>query len=161
MAFDKKGSKHSTFSSSHSGPRTGSRPGSRSSSPRSDSRSESRTNSPSPSGSFGRDSERAPRTFTRDKPSYDRSPRSFAGKPMNEMTDAVCEKCGKDCKVPFKPQNGKPVYCSDCYNKNDDRPSRSTHFSTPSGDSQSSGSSEELREINRKLDKILRVLDIK
>ena len=32
-----------------------------------------------------------------------------------EMYDAVCDQCGADCKVPFKPSSDKPVYCSDCY----------------------------------------------
>jgi len=29
--------------------------------------------------------------------------------------DAVCSSCGKPCKVPFKPAEGRPVYCRDCY----------------------------------------------
>ena len=32
-----------------------------------------------------------------------------------ELYDAVCSKCGAPCKVPFKPTEGKPVYCKDCY----------------------------------------------
>jgi CxxC-x17-CxxC domain-containing protein len=32
-----------------------------------------------------------------------------------QMFDATCVNCGKDCKVPFRPSNGKPVYCSDCF----------------------------------------------
>jgi CxxC-x17-CxxC domain-containing protein len=32
-----------------------------------------------------------------------------------EMFDAVCSNCGKDARVPFRPTNGKPVYCSDCF----------------------------------------------
>jgi len=35
-----------------------------------------------------------------------------------EMFDAVCKKCGKDCKVPFKPQMSKGVSCRDCFQKN-------------------------------------------
>ncbi len=34
-----------------------------------------------------------------------------------EMHDAVCSDCGKECKVPFKPQEGRPVYCKECYSK--------------------------------------------
>ena len=26
-----------------------------------------------------------------------------------------CSSCGKEAKVPFRPTNGKPVYCSDCF----------------------------------------------
>jgi len=32
-----------------------------------------------------------------------------------EMYDAVCAKCGKQTRVPFRPHLDKPVYCSECY----------------------------------------------
>ena len=32
-----------------------------------------------------------------------------------EMFAATCSSCGREAKVPFKPTNGKPVYCSDCF----------------------------------------------
>jgi CxxC-x17-CxxC domain-containing protein len=31
--------------------------------------------------------------------------------------DAVCSDCGQACTVPFKPVEGKPVYCRQCYAK--------------------------------------------
>ena len=34
-----------------------------------------------------------------------------------EMHKAVCSDCKKECEVPFKPTEGKPVYCRDCYPK--------------------------------------------
>lgn len=37
------------------------------------------------------------------------------------MYPAVCNKCGKDCKVPFRPSGDKPVYCSDCFEKQDNK----------------------------------------
>lgn len=40
--------------------------------------------------------------------------RDFA---QREMHKAKCSECGKDCEVPFKPVEGKPVYCKDCYMK--------------------------------------------
>ena len=39
--------------------------------------------------------------------SFNRGPR--------EMHKAVCSECGAECEVPFKPAEGKPVYCRDCY----------------------------------------------
>ena len=30
---------------------------------------------------------------------------------------AVCSDCKKDCEVPFKPTEGRPVYCKECYPK--------------------------------------------
>lgn len=41
---------------------------------------------------------------------------------QRDMFPTVCTQCGKDTEVPFQPREGKPVYCSDCYNKV--RPSR-------------------------------------
>lgn len=32
-----------------------------------------------------------------------------------EMHKAVCAECGAECEVPFKPTEGKPVYCKECY----------------------------------------------
>lgn len=32
-----------------------------------------------------------------------------------EMFDAVCDNCGRDCRVPFRPTSGKPIYCSECF----------------------------------------------
>lgn len=40
---------------------------------------------------------------------FDRGPR--------EMHKAVCSECKKECEVPFKPTEGKPVYCQECFSK--------------------------------------------
>jgi CxxC-x17-CxxC domain-containing protein len=34
-----------------------------------------------------------------------------------EMHKATCSDCGQECEVPFKPTDGRPVYCRDCYQK--------------------------------------------
>lgn len=34
--------------------------------------------------------------------------------------EATCSKCGNSCEVPFKPVNGKPVFCRDCFVKTGD-----------------------------------------
>lgn len=39
-----------------------------------------------------------------------------------KMFKAVCSECGKDCEVPFEPEEGKSVKCKECYIKN--RPRR-------------------------------------
>ena len=39
----------------------------------------------------------------------------YGFRPQRQMFPAVCAQCGKDCEVPFKPREGRPVYCSDCY----------------------------------------------
>ncbi len=38
-----------------------------------------------------------------------------------QMYKAKCSECGTDCEVPFKPTEGKPVYCRECYNKRRDQ----------------------------------------
>lgn len=43
------------------------------------------------------------------KPSYDDRPKTFY--------KATCSNCGNSCEVPFKPVNGKPVFCRDCFVK--------------------------------------------
>jgi len=34
-----------------------------------------------------------------------------------EMHNATCSECGQECQVPFKPTEGKPVFCKECYAK--------------------------------------------
>jgi CxxC-x17-CxxC domain-containing protein len=33
------------------------------------------------------------------------------------MTKIKCSKCGKEDEVPFKPREGTPVFCKECYFK--------------------------------------------
>ncbi|MDO9540512.1 MAG: DNA-directed RNA polymerase [Methanocalculus sp.] len=42
-------------------------------------------------------------------------PRRFDG--PREMSKAICADCGCECEVPFKPTEGRPVYCRDCLPK--------------------------------------------
>lgn len=45
--------------------------------------------------------------------------RSFNQGPR-EMHKATCSECKKECEVPFKPTEGKPVFCKECYFKKKD-----------------------------------------
>lgn len=107
-----------------------------------------------------------------DKPGFKRDfGRNNFGKPRfsdrgerSEMHKAVCDKCGKNCEIPFKPSMGKPVYCRECFTKNNEggenrfqdrsarRPdyNRQDHVSAPRGG--------QLEAIERKLDKIIKIL---
>lgn len=91
----------------------------------------------------------------------DRSNRSSRGKDRSvyargkDMYDAVCDKCGNDCKVPFKPSEDKPIFCSSCFEKKEagrDNSGRNSYRK------ESSAKSENLAplliEINQKLEKI-------
>lgn len=40
-----------------------------------------------------------------------------------EMHPAKCSDCGAETQVPFKPTEGRPVYCRECYQKH--KPARS------------------------------------
>ncbi len=78
-----------------------------------------------------------------------------------DMHEVTCDKCGKNCKVPFKPTGDKPVYCSDCFRQNEGSSSGRNNFNSrgPSMQAQSGGaSSQQMEQINAKLDKILLVL---
>ncbi|MBT6823958.1 hypothetical protein HOA59_00800 [archaeon] len=66
-----------------------------------------------------------------------------------EMTKVVCDKCKKNCEVPFKPTSSKPIFCNECFKDNG------------SSKSQRSGeSNKELESINKKLDIILKALEL-
>jgi CxxC-x17-CxxC domain-containing protein len=47
--------------------------------------------------------------------------RGFGGRnDRPQMHDAVCDNCGKQCQVPFRPTGERPVYCNDCFGKDRD-----------------------------------------
>jgi CxxC-x17-CxxC domain-containing protein len=77
----------------------------------------------------GRDNRGGGRGFGGGRPARNDGPR--------EMFKTVCSSCGKECEVPFKPTNGKPVYCSECFDRispRTDRPERSERSERPSFD---------------------------
>lgn len=67
--------------------------------------------------------------------------RDSRSRDRGEMHKVVCDKCGKNCEVPFKPNPDKPVYCDECFGKKDN------------------SNNNQLEEINKKLDKILKLLE--
>jgi CxxC-x17-CxxC domain-containing protein len=40
---------------------------------------------------------------------------SHASSAPRSETQAICSQCGKETTVPFKPTQGRPVYCRECY----------------------------------------------
>lgn len=50
----------------------------------------------------------------RSRPSFGDRPR-FGDRGPIEMHKAICDNCGKECEVPFRPTSGKPVFCSNCF----------------------------------------------
>lgn len=43
--------------------------------------------------------------------------KSFGGGNRGPVTmhKAVCDKCNKNCEVPFRPSGDKPIYCNECF----------------------------------------------
>ena len=79
-----------------------------------------------------------------------------------EMFKTTCSNCGKECEVPFRPTNGKPVYCSDCFEKmgNGERREERREF-RPQPQTQTSTTTLQFEALNKKLDKIIELLEIK
>lgn len=78
-----------------------------------------------------------------------------------QMHKAVCDNCGKECQVPFRPTSGKPIYCSDCFQ--DKRGSEPRRFERrdsrpPRFEAKSENYKEQFEALNNKLDKILKML---
>jgi CxxC-x17-CxxC domain-containing protein len=45
---------------------------------------------------------------------FRRPPRDMGPRDMHKAT---CSDCGKECEVPFRPAEDRPVYCRDCLPK--------------------------------------------
>jgi len=72
-----------------------------------------------------------------------------------QMYSAVCSECGKECQIPFKPTNGKPVFCSECFGK---RGGGSSPRRFGDKNDRQPRNNVQLEVINSKLDKILEML---
>ncbi len=68
-----------------------------------------------------------------------------------QMFSAICDKCGKECQVPFQPTPGKPIFCEQCF----DRGGKATDRGGDRGGAQKG---DQLASINAKLDKIINAL---
>jgi len=42
-------------------------------------------------------------------------PATAMATPQRVETKTVCSQCGKETTVPFKPTQGRPVYCRECF----------------------------------------------
>ncbi|MBU4370190.1 hypothetical protein KKG58_05610 [Patescibacteria group bacterium] len=93
------------------------------------------------------------------------------------MHQAVCDQCGKSCEVPFRPTEGKPVYCNACYGgkkeggdiRGGDRYSKrgfdshKTSSRTDFGSNANRGNDNEIKKqleiLNVKMDKLIKVVE--
>jgi CxxC-x17-CxxC domain-containing protein len=91
-----------------------------------------------------------------------------------ELHQAICADCGKSCEVPFKPNGRKPVYCKDCFARNEgggesgSRPARDFNLTpkpfvkSPSplgGDKRIDDMKVQLDSVNYKLEKLIKMLE--
>lgn len=82
-----------------------------------------------------------------------------------QMHKAVCDECGKDCEVPFKPSGDKPIYCSECFEKKEGGSSRRSDRRSPrrsdfgKRDDTHKKLLEQVSSLNTKLDRIIKVLE--
>lgn len=113
------------------------------------------------------DKKYASRSFGRSFEKRERGPK--------ELHSTTCAECGKPCEVPFKPSGAKPVFCRDCFNKEEQGEERNERFekrdygkrdfddsrrdfrSSRQGSS-NAATEQQLQMINDKLDRILRLL---
>ena len=117
----------------------------------------------------GRSSERSFKRFNNN------SSRSFGTKESKsgngfKLHEAVCDKCGNNCDLPFAPTQGKPIYCRSCFRatqksgnrefKSKERFEKFEPRENFDRHESKSDSTEALDKINRKLDKIMKALKI-
>jgi CxxC-x17-CxxC domain-containing protein len=80
------------------------------------------------------------------------------------MFKTTCNNCGKECEVPFRPTTGKPVYCSDCFEKmggrrSDSRRPERSDFRAPAPSFDQNKA--QFDALNAKIDRILGLLEPK
>ncbi len=67
----------------------------------------------------------------------------------SQMFATVCDDCGSECEVPFKPSGDKPVYCNNCF--------KSESRSKPRHDQKHDN--EQLIAMNEKLDRLVNLVN--
>jgi|SRR3989344_4310154 len=67
--------------------------------------------------------------------------RSFDG--PRQMTKITCSSCGNEGEVPFKPREGTPVYCRDCFMKQKGKSESNHHAPKESKEENAEASGEE------------------
>lgn len=102
------------------------------------------------------------------KPFHDK--KEWGGKRPRELYKATCAECNKACEVPFRPMDGKPVYCKECFGKKrsnagvDTFPKRDFNARGPEKPQfQKSGNGDvmvrQLETVNTKLDQLIRAVE--
>lgn len=82
----------------------------------------------------------------------DRSTSAGSDRSTRQLFDAICDKCGSRCQIPFQPRPGKQVFCSHCFEQKE---------KDGIGFQNKPQSTHDLVGINTKLDRILELLNPK
>jgi CxxC-x17-CxxC domain-containing protein len=92
--------------------------------------------------------------------------RGFGG--PKEMFEATCAECGNSCQVPFRPNGRKPVFCNDCFKKEESPRKESRDFAPRNdfgGERQNVRPDQafndlkaELRMVNKNLERLISLL---
>lgn len=61
-------------------------------------------------------SDQSPRRSFRDR-NFSKPRDNFGERSFTQVT---CAACKKDCEIPFKPRDDRPVYCKECFSKRKD-----------------------------------------
>jgi CxxC-x17-CxxC domain-containing protein len=88
----------------------------------------------------------------------------------SQMHKAVCDECGENCEIPFRPTGDRPIYCSNCFSDKgggNDRGFRDRNQGRrfdrdrrPRNDShrERADYKSDFEQLNIKLDKIIRLM---
>jgi CxxC-x17-CxxC domain-containing protein len=66
---------------------------------------------PSPAPQYSNPAQRFGRSHHQGEARHDRDRRERV------LHKAICADCGKECEVPFRPSQDRPVYCRECFGK--------------------------------------------
>ena len=89
-----------------------------------------------------------------------------------QLFRSTCADCGNSCEVPFKPNGRKPVYCSDCFKKEEnaeprqfenrsfEKPAFRTKRTYDAAPQHNSQLDRQLEEVHAKLDRILKEIEL-
>ncbi|MDB5237506.1 MAG: hypothetical protein JWL88_608 [Parcubacteria group bacterium] len=94
-----------------------------------------------------------------------------------EMHQAQCSNCKNPCEVPFRPNGMKPVFCQNCFKKDEDRDSRDSRdtrrsfqkreysaprsFAPQSDDHRIDDLKRQMMTLDSKLDRVLQLIEKK
>lgn len=85
--------------------------------------------------------------------------RNTRGSEERKMYNAVCTSCGTNCQIPFQPSQGRDVFCSRCFEKNQGGEApRFNRSDRPQATTEQPNYKAQFETLNAKMDKILTLL---